>query len=462
MARGMKATNGDGGGKSTKKKQGCSSKQVSDETEEEETEQGEAEAETEQGEEEEQVEIWDLVRLIQQDSGDKACCCRTKNCTNEARVVWASKLNLKDEWPLCLACQEKDFNGFPDDFSLPPEFDDNDRPFEGTTGSDKKDTSNNNAKDNSSTAASDKEDADAANDDGGYDSGDDEEEEQWDIKKIMSIHDVTNCPVLCSTEGCNLPAAVILVSTLKPTEKWYSCLPCQVCSDLTLSTQCIQSISHTTIFLLSLFFCFILCAWLQEDDFGGWPPVEELPLKYMTEEHKKALITHCSDRADVAMPDFDPAKAPAASPMQNESSLHNSHPTVTAAAAATTVTPLPGQSSMKTTTTIMETAQQPADVDGGGGAKITPAERAKKPPAKPSKKDMETHAKWQKEAAAMGGKDARIVVSKPKAKTLIFELLRDEFAPMNITTINNVRVLKRDATYLLETTVTLSHQTFPC
>jgi hypothetical protein len=184
------------------------------------------------------------------------------------------------------------------------------------------------------------------------------------------------------------------------------------------------------LFILYLFF------W-QEDDFGGWPPVEELPLKYMTEEHKKALITHCSDRADVAMPDFDPAMAPSASPKQNESSLHKSHQT---AAAATTVTPLPGQSYMKTTTTtIMDTAQQPpaADVDGGG-AKITPAERAKKPNVKPSKKDMETHAKWQKEAETMGGKDARIVVSKPKAKTLIFELLRDEFAPMNITTINNV------------------------
>jgi hypothetical protein len=147
-------------------------------------------------------------------------------------VVWASNLNTNDEWPLCLACQEKDFNGFPDDLSLPPDFDDNDRPFKGTTSADKDTPSNNKAKKASSTPAAtadkDNKGKDAANDDGGYDSGDDEEEEQWDIKKIMSIHDVTNCPVLCSTEGCNVPAAVILVSTLKPTEKWYSCLPCQV------------------------------------------------------------------------------------------------------------------------------------------------------------------------------------------------------------------------------------------
>ena len=190
--------------------------------------------------------------------------------------------------------------------------------------------------------------------------------------------------------------------------------------------------------LTRVIFRHFLSYFLQEDDFGGWPPVDELPLKYMTEEHKKALITHCSDRADVDMPVFDPALAPSASPNQNDSFLPSSHQTATA---ATAVTPMSGQYSSMTATNFMETAQQLAsDVGGGGGSKITPAERPKtKPNVKPSKKDIETHAKWQKEAEAMGGKDARIVVSKPKAKTLIFELLRDEFAPMNITTINSVR-----------------------
>jgi hypothetical protein len=143
------------------------------------------------------------------------------------------------------------------------------------------------------------------------------------------------------------------------------------------------------------------------------------------------------------MPIFDPAFAQStASPQQNDSFLPSSHHTATA---ATAVTPMPGHSFS------METAQQLADVVGGGGSKITPAERPKtKPNVKPSKKDMETHAKWQKEAEAMGGKDARIVVSKPKAKTLIFELLRDEFAPMNITTINSVRAMKtKDARLLI-------------
>jgi hypothetical protein len=250
MARAKKATiDGDGGGgKSTKKKQ------VSDDAETTVEEDEEAPViEAEQGDEkdDEQVEeIWDLVRLILDDScnkktnnkeGDddvvgteesKKCRCRSEGCTNEARVVWANNLNPSDEWPLCLACQQKDFNGFPDDLSLPPDYYDNDRPFHSAAGStsDSKEQENEdmNVKSNKNKAkANINVDESNDDDDGGYASGD-EEEEQWDVKKIMSVHDVTNCPVLCSTEGCNLPAAVVLVSNLKPTEKWYSCIPCQV------------------------------------------------------------------------------------------------------------------------------------------------------------------------------------------------------------------------------------------
>jgi hypothetical protein len=56
-----------------------------------------------------------------------------------------------------------------------------------------------------------------------------EEDEQWDLKKIMSIAAV-NCtsPIKCSHETCNLVAATVWVSNLKPSENWYSCLDCQV------------------------------------------------------------------------------------------------------------------------------------------------------------------------------------------------------------------------------------------
>jgi hypothetical protein len=54
-------------------------------------------------------------------------------------------------------------------------------------------------------------------------------------------------------------------------------------------------------------------------------------------------------------------------------------------------------------------------------------------------KAIELHKKWLEAAQAMGGNDARIVVSKPAAKKLIFDFLYDSFQPMNITQIFKVR-----------------------
>ena len=45
------------------------------------------------------------------------------------------------------------------------------------------------------------------------------------------------------------------------------------------------------------------------------------------------------------------------------------------------------------------------------------------------------HRKWQEAATAAGGPDARIVVSKPEGKKLIYDLLFDAFRPMNINQI---------------------------
>jgi hypothetical protein len=55
-----------------------------------------------------------------------------------------------------------------------------------------------------------------------------EMEEVWDVKKVMSIADVKDCPIKCSNEKCTLAAACVYVSNLAPTEKYYSCLDCQV------------------------------------------------------------------------------------------------------------------------------------------------------------------------------------------------------------------------------------------
>ena len=54
----------------------------------------------------------------------------------------------------------------------------------------------------------------------------DEEDDKWHMKKIMSIADL-EAPIKCSYEDCPLPAAVLYVSD-KDSEKWYTCLDCQV------------------------------------------------------------------------------------------------------------------------------------------------------------------------------------------------------------------------------------------
>jgi hypothetical protein len=54
-----------------------------------------------------------------------------------------------------------------------------------------------------------------------------EQEELWGVTKVMSIQDLEESPIVCSGE-CNTVAAVVYKSSLKPTEKWYSCLDCQV------------------------------------------------------------------------------------------------------------------------------------------------------------------------------------------------------------------------------------------
>lgn len=56
----------------------------------------------------------------------------------------------------------------------------------------------------------------------------------------------------------------------------------------------------------------------------------------------------------------------------------------------------------------------------------------------PSKEALAIHRKWQAEAEKQGGPDVRIVVSKPVAKKLIFDMLHDIFRPMNITEIYQV------------------------
>jgi len=57
--------------------------------------------------------------------------------------------------------------------------------------------------------------------------------------------------------------------------------------------------------------------------------------------------------------------------------------------------------------------------------------------SKLSKASMSIRKKWQEEAAKRGAKD--VIFSQSQAMPVIFHLLKDEFRPLNITSIYEVR-----------------------
>jgi hypothetical protein len=57
-----------------------------------------------------------------------------------------------------------------------------------------------------------------------------------------------------------------------------------------------------------------------------------------------------------------------------------------------------------------------------------------------SKSSVSIRKKWQEEAVKKGDKDAKIIISQSQAFPVIFDLLRDEFRPLNITSIYEVRL----------------------
>lgn len=189
----------------------------------------------------------------------------------------------------------------------------------------------------------------------------DHEEGQFDLKKILTLEELLqeDC-ICCSQDACGgLPAFGLYVNSIDPQDRWYYCLDC------------------------------------QENDFDGWPPVQELPVKYLTPEHLRVMAQKCSSSKKPKMPVFPHSPEPNCT-------------TVTSNPPANFVTP-----------SIPVVLVQSKSVG--------------------PKKAIEAHKKWLEAAQSMGGKDSRIVVSKPAAKELIFDFLAKAFQPMNITQVYTVR-----------------------
>ena len=217
---------------------------------------------------------------------------------------------------------------------------------------------------------------------------DEEDEGQYDLKKILSLQDIDKDDAILCSQDCDLAAFGLYVNSANPKDRWYYCLDC------------------------------------QENDFDGWPPLEELPVKYLDPEHLRVMAQKCSHGKDPSMPVFS------APPIESLScSLSpKAEPNTIAVTTANFVTPPPTSlAGSKEASTLPSSLVNSKPV--GGGAKANVSRNAKA---------LELHKKWLETAQAMGGKEARIVVAKPAAKKLIFDFLYDAFQPMNITQIYKV------------------------
>ncbi len=152
------------------------------------------------------------------------------------------------------------------------------------------------------------------------------------------------------------------------------------------------------------------CFAIQEKDYGGWPDVDDLPVKSISDEHQKVLKEKCSNKPNIKMPVFDP-KTPCVKNQQITNNFFSFENALDGTQCGTgddinLVSPVP-----------------------------TVPDKSKK---QPSKEALALHKKWLEEAEALGGPGARIIVSKPAAKEKILDTMFDAFRPMNITEIFQV------------------------
>jgi hypothetical protein len=157
---------------------------------------------------------WVLARVLDP-SSDSApgTACRTDGCEKTAVNVWtktAAPPNGADEWPLCEE-REAALAGGSDEQAKRTSKTDTivsspEQPEAPTENEEQKDDVN-------------EEDLDAAKQ--GV-------EEVWELRRILSIKDITESATTCSSPKCRTPAACVYVSNLSPGDEWFSCLDCQV------------------------------------------------------------------------------------------------------------------------------------------------------------------------------------------------------------------------------------------
>lgn len=163
-------------------------------------------------------------------------------------------------------------------------------------------------------------------------------------------------------------------------------------------------------------------------DYGGWPDVNELPVDHLTEEARQLIIQKCSDHDDPTLP----ALPTSVSLLSTAGAAGNTKENSITPPPSHDIAITEGQSNI-----VIGAIHCKGSKKTNGGVTPSPMPLSSKKPEdeKPkvmSKSAIEAHRKWQAEAERLGGPNARVVVSKPEAKKLIFDKLHNEFAPMNI------------------------------
>ena len=271
-------------------------------------------------------------------------------------------------------------------------------------------------KETAATNADTSVDANTSSSNANADTNDDDQEEEWDLHHIFSIDqlnqepkcDGSNAkgPQQCMTKNCPLLACSTYISNLDKENPWHTCIDC------------------------------------QEGDYGGWPEtVSELPVTFMTLEHRRVVAEKCTGQYSPAMPnipindkgDFEMLEsnhndgiitAPSNTSSSSNSSQENE-------SKKNIALPSPGDASKKTKgkkkkvkSMVTPSPVPPSGANGKSRSRL------------PSLSNHPAYAKWQKECQKLGG--GKLVVSKPEIKKMIFELCNDSFAPKNITQIYTV------------------------
>lgn len=169
--------------------------------------------------------VWYMEKTYKKRDRNLRCMGKDGKCGQMAVAQWKCD-GKKDLWETCEKCQEKDFGGWPDEFSLDEDEDNGEESVE----KDNEDVTNpiegeeEEVEEDKEEEEEDKEEQTASK----TSSGSDTEEigKEWAVEHIYSIVEIDDPkPVMCKSKKCKLVACAQWKSDAD--ERWDTCLDCQ-------------------------------------------------------------------------------------------------------------------------------------------------------------------------------------------------------------------------------------------